>query len=145
MGYGLPAAIGAQFAFPDDLVICVTGDGSYQMCIQELATIRQYNLGVKIVLLNNSFLGMVRQWQELFHEKRYSSTELANPDFVKLVQAYGLPAKKATRREELAPLLKEMLESKTACFLEVEVGKEDNVFPMIPAGAGVSDVMLEKE
>ena len=96
-------------------------------------------------MLNNGFLGMVRQWQELFHEKRYSSTEMANPDFVKLVQAYGLPAKKATRREELAPLLKEMLESKTACFLEVEVGKEDNVFPMIPAGAGVSDVMLEKE
>lgn len=145
MGFALPAAMGAKLAKPQQPVVAVIGDGGFQMTVQELGAIMQYGIPVKILMLNNGFLGMVRQWQELFHEKRYSSTEMANPDFVKLVQAYGLPAKKATRREELAPLLKEMLESKTACFLEVEVGKEDNVFPMIPAGAGVSDVMLEKE
>jgi acetolactate synthase-1/2/3 large subunit len=105
----------------------------------------QYKIPVKIIVLNNSFLGMVRQWQELFHKKRYSSTEMANPDFVKLAQAYEIQAKKVSDRGELITSLREMLDSKSSYFLEVAVGKEDNVFPMVPAGASVSDILLEKE
>ncbi|MCB0493354.1 MAG: biosynthetic-type acetolactate synthase large subunit [Cyclobacteriaceae bacterium] len=144
MGFALPAAMGAQLAKPHQQVIAIIGDGGFQMTPQELGTIMQYNIPVKVLVLNNSFLGMVRQWQELFHKKRYSSTEMTNPDFIKLAQAYNIPAKKVSQRDELIPGLKEMLESKTAYFLEVVVGKEDNVFPMIPTGAGVSDVLLEK-
>ncbi|MFZ1806048.1 MAG: biosynthetic-type acetolactate synthase large subunit [Cyclobacteriaceae bacterium] len=144
MGFALPAAMGAKLAKPQQQVIAIIGDGGFQMTPQELGTIMQYNIPVKVLVLNNSFLGMVRQWQELFHQKRYSSTEMTNPDFIKLAQAYDIPAKKVSDRIELVPSLKEMLESKTAYFLEVVVGKEDNVFPMIPTGAGVSDVLLEK-
>ncbi|MEQ8364609.1 MAG: biosynthetic-type acetolactate synthase large subunit [Cyclobacteriaceae bacterium] len=144
MGFALPAAIGAQLAKPHQQVVAVIGDGGFQMTPQELGTIMQYHIPVKVIVLNNSFLGMVRQWQELFHQKRYSSTEMTNPDFIKLAQAYDIPAKKVSQRDELIPGLKEMLESKTAYFLEVVVGKEDNVFPMIPTGAAVSDVLLEK-
>jgi acetolactate synthase-1/2/3 large subunit len=103
----------------------------------------QYEIPVKIMVLNNSFLGMVRQWQQLFHEKRYSFTEMTNPNFVKLAEAYNIPAKKVEKREDLADAIKEMMSSKTAYFLEVVVGKEDNVFPMVPAGGCVSDVLLE--
>jgi len=144
MGFALPAAMGAKLAKLLQQVIAVIGDGGFQMTPQELGTIMQYNIPVKVLVLNNSFLGMVRQWQELFHEKRYSSTEMTNPDFIKLAQAYNIPAKKVSDRSELIPSLKEMLESDSAYFLEVVVGKEDNVFPMIPTGAGVSDVLLEK-
>lgn len=143
MGFALPAAIGAKLAKPRAQVVAVVGDGGYQMTIQELGTIMEYQIPVKILLLNNNFLGMVRQWQQLFHGKRYSFTEMKNPDFVKLAGAYGIAAKKVELREDLRGALLEMLEAKTPYFLEVVVGKEDNVFPMVPAGAGVADVLLE--
>ncbi|HEY5691173.1 MAG TPA: biosynthetic-type acetolactate synthase large subunit [Cyclobacteriaceae bacterium] len=144
MGFALPAAIGAKLAQPHKQVIAVIGDGGFQMTLQELGTIMQYDIPVKILVLNNSFLGMVRQWQELFHDKRYSSTEMSNPDFVKLVEAYGIRAKKVDDRKDLIASLNEMLNSKKAFFLDIKVGKEDNVFPMVPAGAGVADILLEK-
>ncbi|MBA4056028.1 MAG: acetolactate synthase, large subunit, biosynthetic type, partial [Marivirga sp.] len=143
MGFALPAAMGAKIGIPEKEVIAVIGDGGYQMTVQELGTIMQYKIPVKIVVLNNNFLGMVRQWQQLFHGKRYSFTEMQNPDFVKLAEAYSIPAKKVEAREDLQAAIKEMLAAKTPYFLEVVVGKEDNVFPMVPAGAGVSDVLLE--
>jgi acetolactate synthase-1/2/3 large subunit len=143
MGFALPAAMGAKLAIPQQQVVAVIGDGGYQMTVQELGTIMQYKIPVKIMVLNNNFLGMVRQWQQLFHGKRYSFTEMENPDFVKLAQAYSIPARKVEQREELDEAMREMLEAKTPYFLEVVVGKEDNVFPMVPAGAGVSEVLLE--
>lgn len=143
MGFALPAAMGAKLGVPEKEVIAVIGDGGYQMTVQELGTIMQYKIPVKIVVLNNNFLGMVRQWQQLFHGKRYSFTEMQNPDFVKLAEAYSIPARKVEVREDLQGALKEMLAAKTPYFLEVVVGKEDNVFPMVPAGAGVADVLLE--
>ena len=143
MGFALPAALGAKLAMPHKEVVAVIGDGGYQMTVQELGTIMQYKIAVKILVLNNSFLGMVRQWQQLFHEKRYSFTEMQNPDFVKLAEAYSIPAKKVSRHEDLENALKEMLNAKTPFFLEAVVGKEDNVFPMVPAGGCVSDVLLE--
>ena len=143
MGFALPAAMGAKLAMPHQQVVAVIGDGGYQMTMQELGTIMQYNIPVKILVLNNNFLGMVRQWQQLFHEKRYSFTEMQNPNFVKIAEAYNINAKKVEKREELDAALQEMLDSKTSYFLEVVVGKEDNVFPMVPAGAGVGEVILE--
>ena len=143
MGFALPAAMGAKMGSPEKDVVAVIGDGGYQMTVQELGTIMQYEIPVKIMVLNNSFLGMVRQWQQLFHEKRYSFTEMTNPNFVKLAEAYNIPAKRVEKREDLADAIKEMMSSKTAYFLEVVVGKEDNVFPMVPAGGCVSDVLLE--
>lgn len=143
MGFALPAAMGAKMAQPQQQVVAVIGDGGYQMTVQELGTIMQYKIPVKILVLNNNFLGMVRQWQELFHGKRYSFTEMVNPDFVKLAEAYSIPARKVEKREDLKGALKEMLDATTPYFLEVVVGKEDNVFPMVPAGAGVADVLLE--
>jgi acetolactate synthase-1/2/3 large subunit len=144
MGFALPAAIGAKMGRPDKQVVAVIGDGGYQMTIQELGTIMQYKTPVKILVLNNNFLGMVRQWQQLFHGKRYSFTEMQNPDFIQIAGAYGIPARKVTERSDLQHALKEFLAAGTSCFLEVVVGKEDNVFPMVPAGAGVSDVLLEE-
>jgi acetolactate synthase-1/2/3 large subunit len=143
MGFALPAALGAKLAKPQNQVIAVIGDGGYQMTVQELGTIMQYEIPVKIMVLNNSFLGMVRQWQQLFHNKRYSFTEMTNPNFIKLAEAYNIKARKVEAREDLVDALQEMLDSKTSYFLEVVVGKEDNVFPMVPAGAGVADVLLE--
>lgn len=143
MGFALPAAMGAKLAIPTQQVVAVIGDGGYQMTVQELGTIMQYKIPVKILVLNNNFLGMVRQWQQLFHGKRYSFTEMVNPNFVKLAEAYSIPAKKVEKREDLQDALKEMLAAETPYFLEVVVGKEDNVFPMVPAGAGVADVLLE--
>lgn len=143
MGFALPAAMGAKLAIPQQQVVAVIGDGGYQMTVQELGTIMQYKIPVKIMVLNNNFLGMVRQWQQLFHGKRYSFTEMENPDFVKLAQAYSIPARKVVQREELDEAMREMLEATTPYFLEVVVGKEDNVFPMVPAGAGVAEVLLE--
>lgn len=143
MGFALPAAIGAKLAMPHKQVVAVIGDGGYQMTIQELGTIMEYKIPVKILVLNNNFLGMVRQWQQLFHKKRYSFTEMQNPDFVKIAQAYGIAARKVERREDLQNALQEMLAATTSYFLEVVVGKEDNVFPMVPAGAGVGEVLLE--
>ncbi len=143
MGFALPAALGAKLAMPHKDVIAVIGDGGYQMTVQELGTIMQYQIPVKIIVLNNSFLGMVRQWQQLFHEKRYSFTEMQNPDFIKLAEAYHIPAGKVVERKALDRMLKDMLDAKTPYFLEAVVGKEDNVFPMVPAGGCVSDVLLE--
>jgi acetolactate synthase-1/2/3 large subunit len=142
MGYGLPAAIGAKFAKPDDLVVCVTGDGSYQMCIQELATIRQYNLGVKIVLLNNTFLGMVRQWQELFYEERFSESEWQyNPNFVKLAEAYEIPAMSIASPDEIDQGIDFLLADDGPAFLEVVIPSDEKVFPMIPAGKSQRDMI----
>ena len=143
MGFGLPAAIGAKMAAPEREVISISGDGGYQMTIQELGTIFQQKAAVKIVVLNNDFLGMVRQWQQLFFDKRYASTEMTNPNFVAIAEGYYIKARKVTRREELADAVKEMIASKEAYFLEVCVEKEDNVFPMIPTGASVSDIRLK--
>jgi acetolactate synthase-1/2/3 large subunit len=143
MGFALPAAVGAKLGMPQKQVVAVIGDGGYQMTVQELGTIMQYKIPVKIVVLNNNFLGMVRQWQQLFHGKRYSFTEMQNPDFVKLAEAYSIPARKVEDRAQLQDALREMLDATTPYFLEVVVGKEDNVFPMVPAGSGVGDVLLE--
>ncbi|WP_334056025.1 biosynthetic-type acetolactate synthase large subunit [Polaribacter sp. P097] len=143
MGFGLPAAIGAKMAAPDREVVSISGDGGYQMTIQELGTIFQQKAAVKVVVLNNDFLGMVRQWQQLFFDKRYASTEMVNPNFVAIAEGYYIKARKVTKREELAEAVAEMMQSKEAYFLEVCVEKEDNVFPMIPSGASVSDIRLE--
>ena len=143
MGFALPAAIGAKMAAPNREVVAIIGDGGYQMTIQELGTIFQTKVPVKIVVLNNEFLGMVRQWQQLFFDKRYASTEMTNPDFVAIAKGYYVDAKRVTKREELASAVQEMMQSKEAYFLEVCVEKEDNVFPMIPTGASVSDIRLE--
>ena len=142
MGFGLPAAIGAKMAAPDRQVVSISGDGGYQMTIQELGTIFQQKIAVKVVVLNNDFLGMVRQWQQLFFDRRYASTEMINPDFVAIAKAYFLKARKVTKREELKEAIAEMMDSEEAYFLEVCVEKEDNVFPMIPSGASVSDIRL---
>jgi acetolactate synthase-1/2/3 large subunit len=143
MGFGLPAAIGAKMAAPEREVVSISGDGGYQMTIQELGTIFQQKAAVKVVVLNNDFLGMVRQWQELFFDRRYASTEMINPNFVAIAEGYYIKAKKVTKREELADAVAEMMASKEAYFLEVCVEKEGNVFPMIPTGASVSDIRLE--
>ncbi|MEO6814561.1 MAG: biosynthetic-type acetolactate synthase large subunit [Ginsengibacter sp.] len=142
MGFGLPAAMGAKVGKPDRQVIAIAGDGGFQMTIQELGTISQYNIPVKIIVLNNEFLGMVRQWQQMFFAGRYSFTEMVNPDFVKINEAYGIKAKKVVDRKDLSSAIHEMLEWDGPYFLEVKVEKEDNVFPMIPTGASVSEIRL---
>ncbi len=144
MGFGLPAAIGAKIALGDTKdVITFIGDGGFQMTVQELGTIMESGAAVKIVLLNNGYLGMVRQWQDLFFEKRYSMVELTNPDFIKLSDSYGIKAKRITEYADLEGGLIEMLQSKEAFLLEVVVEKEENVFPMVPSGATVSEMRLE--
>lgn len=145
MGFALPAAMGAALAVPHKQVVAIIGDGGFQMTVQELGTIMQYQIPVKIIVLNNNFLGMVRQWQQLFFEKRYSFTEMTNPNFVALAGAYSIPAKKVSERHELKDGLAEMLASKGPYFLEVVVEKEENVFPMVPTGAGVAEILLEPE
>ena len=142
MGFALPAAIGAKMGVPNREVIAIIGDGGYQMTIQELGTILQTEAAVKIVVLNNSFLGMVRQWQELFFDRRYASTVMKNPDFVKIAEGYGIEANRVSDRKELAGAIETMIASKSSYFLEVVIEKEDNVFPMIPTGASVSDIRL---
>jgi len=144
MGFGLPAAIGAKVAFPDKEVIAVLGDGGFQMTLQELGTIMQSGIGVKILILNNNFLGMVRQWQQLFFDRRYSFTEMKNPDFVAVAAAYGIKGQKITERKLLHQALEDMYTSPQAYLLEVEVENEENVFPMIATGAGVAEILLEK-
>ncbi|WP_299104372.1 biosynthetic-type acetolactate synthase large subunit [uncultured Tenacibaculum sp.] len=143
MGFALPAAIGAKMGAPERQVVAIAGDGGYQMTIQELGTILQTGAAVKIVVLNNEFLGMVRQWQQLFFDKRYASTEMVNPDFIAIAKGYQLKTNKVTQREQLENAVQEMMNSDEAYFLEVCVEKEDNVFPMIPTGSSVSDVRLE--
>jgi acetolactate synthase-1/2/3 large subunit len=143
MGFALPAALGAKMGAPNREVVAVIGDGGYQMTIQELGTIFQTNSAVKIVVLNNDFLGMVRQWQQMFFEKRYASTELVNPDFVAISKGYHIEANRVSKRKDLKSAVNKMIKSKKPYFLEVKVEKEDNVFPMIPTGASVSDIRLE--
>jgi len=143
MGFALPAAIGAKMGAMDREVVAVIGDGGYQMTIQELGTIFQQQVAVKIVVLNNDFLGMVRQWQQLFFDKRYASTEMVNPDFVTIAKGFQIQAKRVDERKDLDQAVKEMMAYDKPYFLEVCVEKEDNVFPMIPSGASVSDIRLE--
>ena len=142
MGFALPAAIGAKMGMPDREVVAIIGDGGFQMTIQELGTIFQTKVPVKIVVLNNEFLGMVRQWQQLFFDKRYASTEMINPNFIAIAEGYHIKAKKVTKREDLDAAVAEMMASKESYFLEVMVEKENNVFPMIPTGASVADIRL---
>jgi len=142
MGFGLPAAIGAQIGNPGKLVIAFLGDGGFQMTIQELGTILQYNIPVKIIILNNSYLGMVRQWQDMFFKKRYASTELINPDFVMIANGFSIPAKRVSKREDLKDSLEEMLAAKGPYLLDITIEKEGNVFPMIEPGSSVSEVRL---
>jgi acetolactate synthase-1/2/3 large subunit len=142
MGFALPAAIGAKMGAPDRTVFAVMGDGGAQMNIQELGTILQYQPNVKIVILNNSFLGMVRQWQELFNEKRYSFTDIKSPDFVHVAEGYGIAGQRVQERSELKNAIEAMLQHPHSFLLEVIVKKEDNVFPMVPQGRGVSEIVL---
>lgn len=143
MGFGLPAAYGAKLAAPDRTVVVIIGDGGFQMTIQELGTILQTKVNLKIVVLNNNFLGMVRQWQEMFFDKRYASTVMDNPDFVAIGQGYGIKSKKIETRDNLITVIQEMLDYDGAYLLEVIVAKEDNVFPMIPTGSSVAEIRLD--
>lgn len=143
MGFALPAAMGAQVGQKNEKVVAIAGDGGFQMTIQELGTIFQYNIPVKIIVLNNNFLGMVRQWQQLFFQKRYSFTEMVNPDFIKIVDGYGIPANRVEKREDLQDALQTMYNSDGPYFLEVKVEMEENVFPMVPSGESVSNIRLE--
>ena len=143
MGFSLPAALGAKMGVPNREVVAIMGDGCVQMNIQEMGTIFQTQSAVKVVVLNNEFLGMVRQWQQLFFDKRYASTEMINPDFIAIAKGYHFETKLVTEREDLADAVAEMLASEKSYFLEVRVEKEGNVFPMIPTGASVSDIRLE--
>ena len=143
MGFALPAAIGAKFGAPGRIVIAIIGDGGFQMTLQELGTIMQTELEVKIIIMNNRFLGMVRQWQELFHEKRYSFTEIKSPDFVALAKAYNIDGQLVSQREKLKNALSEMLYHDGPYLLEIMIGKENNVFPMVPQGCSVSEIRLK--
>lgn len=143
MGFALPAAIGAKYGAPDRPVVAVIGDGGFQMTLQELGTIMQYGVDVKILILNNNFLGMVRQWQELFNEHRYSFVDIQSPDFVALAAAYGIKGKSISNRDEISSSLEEMLNCKGSFLLEVMVTKENNVFPMVPQGCSVSEIRLK--
>jgi acetolactate synthase I/II/III large subunit len=145
MGYALPAAIGAAYGDPSRPTIAIIGDGGFQMTLQELGTIMQFKPNVKIIILNNRFLGMVRQWQQLFHEKRYSFVDIMSPDFVQVAKGFGIPGKSISKREELRNTLKEMLDNDGSYLLEIMVGKENNVFPMVPQGRGVAEIILCKE
>lgn len=142
MGYGFPAAMGAQFAAPDEPVVVIAGDGSFQMNIQELGTIAQYQIPVKVIILNNQFLGMVRQWQELFYERRYSYTELPEVGFAKIAQAYGIEAETIRETGEVKDALQRMIRHNGPYLLDVRVEREENVFPMVPAGAAISEMIV---
>ena len=145
MGYALPAAIGAYYGAPDRAIVAVIGDGGIQMTIQELGTIMQFKPNVNIIILNNNFLGMVRQWQELFHGHRYSFVDIQSPDFVQVAKGYGIEGRSVCERKDLKNALSEMLNSKGSYLLEVMVGKENNVFPMVPQGRGVAEIVLGKD
>ena len=145
MGYALPAAIGAAYGDTSRPTVAIIGDGGFQMTLQELGTIMQFRPAVKIIILNNHFLGMVRQWQQLFHEKRYSFVNITSPDFVQVAKGFGIDGKSISKREELKSTLQEMMNHNGSYLLEVMVGKENNVFPMVPQGRGVAEVILCKE
>jgi len=141
MGFGLPAAVGVQVARPDGTVWCVDGDGSFQMTIQELATIAQERLPVKVAIFNNGYLGMVRQWQELFHEKRYVATPLAGPDFVKVAEAYGIAGARATHRDDVVPAIEKAMRDPGPFVIDFQVEPEENVYPMVPPGASLAELL----
>jgi acetolactate synthase-1/2/3 large subunit len=143
MGFALPAAIGAKYGAPERTIIAVIGDGGFQMTLQELGTIMQNDVDIKIIILNNHYLGMVRQWQELFNERRYSFTDIQSPDFVALANAYKIDAQRVSERTYLKDALTKMLEHKGSYLLEVIVGREQNVFPMVPQGCSVSEIRLK--
>jgi acetolactate synthase-1/2/3 large subunit len=146
MGFALPAAIGAQLAYPHRQVVCIAGDGGFQMNIQELATIQRYSLPVKILVIDNKYLGMVRQWQQLFWDRRYSEVDLYdNPNFVKIAEAYGIPGVLMDQATDMEKQLKEFLASPGAALLVVECPAETNVYPMVPAGAALSEMILEEK
>ena len=143
MGFGLPAALGAQVAFPERQVIDISGDGSFQMNSQEIATLVQHRLPVKIAILNNNFLGMVRQWQEMFFDRRYSQTCMELPiDFVKLAEAYGATGMRAEKPGEVEPLIRRALETPGPVIMEFKVSREENVLPMVPPAAGLNEMVL---
>ena len=142
MGYGFPASMGAQFACPDQPVVVLAGDGSFQMNIQELGTVVQYNIPVKVIILNNQFLGMVRQWQQLFYERRYSYTELPEVHFERIAKAYGIEAATVTKASDVEEAIKTALDHKGPYVLDVRVEREENVFPMVPAGANISEMIV---
>ena len=142
MGFGLPAAIGAKIGAPDRTVCFFTGDGGIQMTIQELGTIMQYGIDVKIIILNNNFLGMVRQWQALFFNHRYSETPMLNPDFTMVAAAYGIDGERVATREELDGAIERMLAHRGSYLLDVQIDPDGMVFPMTPAGACVTHIML---
>jgi len=143
MGFALPAAMGAKYGAKDRTVVAIIGDGGFQMTLQEMGTIMQSNIDIKIIILNNKFLGMVRQWQELFNERRYSFVDMQSPDFVKLAGAYGIAGKSISDRKDLPSTLQEMLSHKGPYLLEVMVTKENNVFPMVPQGCSVAEIRLK--
>jgi len=145
MGFALPAAIGAKYGAPNRTVVAIIGDGGFQMTIQELGTIMQFKPNVKILILNNEFLGMVRQWQQLFHDRRYSFVNITSPDFVQVAKGYSIEGQSVSKREHLRTALNEMIEHDGSYLLEVMVGKENNVFPMVPQGRGVAEIVLSSE
>ena len=143
MGFGLPAAMGAKVGCPESTVWCIDGDGSLQMTIQELATIVQDKIAVKIAVLNNGYLGMVRQWQEMFYGKRYVATPLSCPDFVKIAEGYGLPGLRVERREEVVPAIEQAMEHQGPFLIDFMVEPEENVYPMVPPGAAIVEILEE--
>ena len=144
MGYALPAAIGAAYGDTTRPTVAIIGDGGFQMTLQELGTIMQFKPAVKIIILNNNFLGMVRQWQELFHGNRYSFVDITSPDFVQVAKGFGIPGRSISTRDVLGDALKQMLDQEGSFLLEIMVGKENNVFPMVPQGRGVAEIVLSK-
>ena len=145
MGYALPAAIGAAYGDPSRTTVAIIGDGGFQMTLQELGTIMQFKPKVKILILNNNFLGMVRQWQQLFHDRRYSFVNITSPDFVQVAKGYGIDGQSVSKREHLRTALTKMIEHNGSYLLEVMVGKENNVFPMVPQGRGVAEIVLSSD
>jgi acetolactate synthase-1/2/3 large subunit len=144
MGFGLPAAMGAQLACPDQMVVAVVGDGGFQMTNQEIITAVQYNIPLKVVIMNNGYLGMVRQWQEMFYDRAYSEVDLSvSPDFVKLAEAYGAKGLRATTPDELESVLREGLEHDGVAIMDIVVTKEENVFPIVPAGGESRNMILK--
>ena len=141
MGFELPGAIGAKVACPDETVWCIAGDGGFQMTIQELATIDQESLAVKMAILNNRHLGMVRQWQELFYERRYVATPLSGPDFVKVAEAYGIPGLRVTDKVMVTGAIEAAMEHDGPFLLDFQVEPEENVYPMVPPGAAISEIL----
>ena len=143
MGFDLPAAIGVKVARPEETVWCISGDGGFQMTIQELATVAQEKTAIKIAIMNNGYLGMVRQWQQLFYERRYVATPLSGPDFVKIAEAYGIPALRVTNRIDVIPAIEKAMEHDGPFLIDFQVAPEENVYPMVPPGACLNELIEE--